>query len=125
MTICPELSAGMMVPRPPAEIAGGMAGEDVLAGRARVLEISGGDVTAAFVRAAENALALAKETGCRHALLIDPSSSCGSVSIYYGSFSGDKRPGNGVTAALLKQAGIQVYSNAEIDRLVERLCALR
>jgi uncharacterized protein YbbK (DUF523 family) len=55
--------------------------------------------------------------------LIDGSPSCGSGLIYDGSFSGGKHPGNGVTAALLKQAGIEVYSDREIDRLVERFAA--
>ncbi|MGV1761265.1 DUF523 domain-containing protein [Rhizobium sp. A22-96] len=121
VTICPEMSSGMAVPRPPAEIAGGATGEDVLAGTARVLEITGGDVTAEFLQAAENALALAKETGCGYALLIDGSPSCGSGFIYDGTFSGARHTGHGVTAALLQRAGIEVYSDREIDRLVERL----
>ncbi|MGY5778796.1 DUF523 domain-containing protein [Rhizobium sp. LEGMi135b] len=121
VTICPEMSAGMVVPRPPAEIAGGATGDDVLAGTARVMEITGGDVTAEFRQAAENALALARETGCRYALLIDGSPSCGSGFIYDGSFSGRRQNGRGVTAALLKQAGIEVYSDREIEKLVERL----
>ena len=121
VTICPEMSAGMVVPRPPAEIADGATGEDVLAGRASVVEITGGDVTQGFLQAAENALALARETGCRYALLIDGSPSCGSGFIYDGAFSGDRHVGHGVTAALLKQAGIEVYSDSKIDRLVERL----
>ena len=123
VTICPEMSAGMAVPRPPAEIENSAAGEDVLAGTARVMEISGGDVTEGFRQAAENALALARETGCRYALLIDGSPSCGSGFIYDGSFSGGRHPGHGVTAALLQQAGIEVYSDREIDRLVVRLAA--
>jgi uncharacterized protein YbbK (DUF523 family) len=123
VTICPEMSAGMVVPRPPAEIAVGATGVDVLAGTARVMEISGGDVTDGFLRAAENALALARETGCRYALLIDGSPSCGSGFIYDGTFSGNRHPGGGVTAAVLKRAGIEVYSDREIDRLVERIAA--
>ncbi|ACM25672.1 DUF523 domain-containing protein [Agrobacterium sp. SHOUNA12C] len=123
VTICPEMSAGMVVPRPPAEIVVGATGEDVLAGTARVMEISGGDVTEGFRQAAENALTLAKETGCRYALLIDGSPSCGSGFIYDGTFSGGRHPGDGVTAALLKRAGIEVYSDHEIDRLVERIAA--
>ncbi|MBB3608508.1 DUF523 domain-containing protein [Rhizobium sp. BK602] len=123
VTICPELSAGMVVPRPPAEIADGAGGEDVLAGTARVMEISGGDVTEAFRQAADNALALAEQTGCRYALLIDGSPSCGSGFIYDGTFSGGRHAGHGVTAALLKRAGIEVYSDREIDRLVERIAA--
>lgn len=123
VTICPEMSAGMAVPRPPAEIVDGADGEDVLAGTARVMEITGGDVTEGFRQAAENALALARETGCRYALLIDGSPSCGSGFIYDGSFSGGRHPAIGVTAALLKQAGIEVYSDREIKMLVERISA--
>ena len=123
VTICPEMSAGMPAPRPPAEIAGGATGEDVLSGGARVVEITGGDVTEAFRQAAENALRLAIETGCSYALLIDGSPSCGSGFIYDGSFSGGKHSGQGVTAALLRPAGIAVYSDKEIDRLAARLSA--
>lgn len=109
------------MPRPQAEIEGGATGEDVLAGHARVVEISGGDVTEEFRKAAENALALATETGCRYALLIDGSPSCGSGFVYDGTFSGSRQAGNGVTAALLKQAGIAVYSDRDIEELVARL----
>jgi uncharacterized protein YbbK (DUF523 family) len=118
VTICPEMSAGMPVPRLPAEIEKGKAGADVLSGAARVLESQGGDVTDLFRQAAENALALARETGCSYALLIDGSPSCGSGFIYDGSFSGQRQPGAGVTAALLKANGIQVFSDRQIEELV-------
>lgn len=117
VTICPEMAGGMAVPRPPAEIEGGAPGLDVLEGRARVIEITGGDVTSQFIDGAQKALAFAKEHGCAYALLIDGSPSCGSVAIYDGSFSGRKQAGNGVTAALLAQAGIAVFSPANIDAL--------
>ncbi|CUX20644.1 conserved hypothetical protein [Agrobacterium sp. NCPPB 925] len=117
VTICPEMAGGMPVPRPPAEIENGASGLDVLEGRARVLELTGGDVTAEFIAGAEKALAFARANGCTHALLIDGSPSCGSVAIYDGSFSGIKHAGNGVTAALLEKAGIAVFSPADIDRL--------
>ncbi|EJZ20440.1 DUF523 domain-containing protein [Rhizobium sp. Pop5] len=121
VTIYPEMSAGMQVPRPPAEIANAATGEKVLAGMARVVELTGGDVTAEFLQAAENAVALARQTGCRYALLIDGSPSCGSDFIYDGTFSGRKQAGNGVTAAALKAAGIEVFSNHEISRLIDRI----
>ncbi|MBX4896426.1 DUF523 domain-containing protein [Rhizobium bangladeshense] len=121
VTICPEMSAGMAVPRPPAEIADGATSEQVLAGKARVVELTGGDVTAEFLQAAENAVALARQTGCRHALLIDGSPSCGSDFIYDGTFSGRRQAGNGVTAAALKAAGVEVFSDREIDQLLDRL----
>lgn len=118
VTICPEMSAGMPVPRLPAEIAAGMLGGDVLSGVARVLESQGGDVTDGFLLAAENALALARQTGCAYALLIDGSPSCGSGFIYDGSFTGRRLKGEGVTAALLRQNGIQVFSDRQVDELV-------
>lgn len=121
VTICPEMSAGMKVPRPPAEIGSGATGEDVLAGKADVVELTGGDVTAQFLLAAENAVALAKETGCRYALLIDGSPSCGSGFIYDGTFAGRRQAGNGVTAAALKAAGVEVFSDREIERLIDRI----
>ncbi|MBN7806993.1 DUF523 domain-containing protein [Agrobacterium rosae] len=121
VTICPEMAGGMAVPRPPAEIEKGASGLDVLEGRARVLEVTGGDVTAQFIAGARKALAFAQANDCAYALLIDGSPSCGSVAIYDGSFSGRKHAGNGVTAALLQQAGITVYSNRQIDDLASLL----
>lgn len=117
VSFCPELAGGMAVPRPPAEIEAGGTGEDVIAGRARVLEVTGGDVTAAFLDGAEKALAFAREKACAYALLIDGSPSCGSLAIYDGSFSGVKRAGQGVTAALFRRAGIAVFSDREIEAL--------
>ncbi|ASY61921.1 Purine nucleoside phosphorylase [Sinorhizobium sojae CCBAU 05684] len=119
--ICPEMAAGMPVPRPPAEIEPGATGAAVLAGDARVVEKTGGDVTAAFRQAAENALALARRTNCRFALMIDGSPSCGSSLVYDGSFSGTRVPGEGVTAALLRANGIEVFSDREIERLAGRI----
>ncbi len=121
VTLCPEMSAGMPVPRPPAEIADAATGEDVLAGSGRVIELTGGDVTNEFLKAADNAVRLATANGCRYALLIDGSPSCGSGFIYDGSFSGSRRSGNGVTAAALRHAGIEVFSDREIDRLIARI----
>ncbi len=117
VTICPELAGGMSVPRPPAEIENGMTGTDVLAGRARVLEITGCDVTEEFVAGAHRALEFAQANTCTHALLIDGSPSCGSGFIYDGAFSGKRHAGNGVTAALLIRAGIVVCSDRQVDDL--------
>lgn len=118
---CPEQAGGLPTPRPPAEIEDGMNGEDVLAGRARVLEVTGGDVTAEFIEGGKKAVAFAREHGCDVALLIDGSPSCGSGFIYDGSFSGTRHPGFGVTAALMRRAGIEVFSDRELERLAERV----
>src|SRR5690554_4481874 len=93
--ICPELMGGLTAPRPPAEIVGGN-GDDVLAGRARVLDKSGRDVTEAFVRGAEAVLRAARESGARLAVLKERSPSCGVHIIYDGSFAGRRISGRGV-----------------------------
>lgn len=118
VTLCPELAGGFQVPRPPAEIENGLDGDDVLDGRARVLEISGGDVSSAYIEGARIALDVALANACRHALLIDGSPSCGSGFVYDGTFSGIRHAGKGVTAALLRRNGIAVYSDREVDALV-------
>jgi len=47
-------------------------------------------------------------------ILKEGSPSCGSNYIYDGSFSGIKKPGKGITAALLEENGIRVFSEREI-----------
>lgn len=121
VAFCPEVSAGMSVPRAPAEIENGMTGEDVLAGRARVLDLAGVDMTSGFLKAAENALAAAEREDCRHALLIDGSPSCGSIAIYDGSFTGARHAGTGVTAALLRRHGIAVHAPVDIEALAAEI----
>ncbi|MDO9415695.1 DUF523 domain-containing protein [Pararhizobium sp.] len=124
VTICPELAGGFQTPRPPAEIAGAHSGRDVISGRAQVIEAGGRDVSGLYVDGARAALALARETGCRYALLIDGSPSCGSGFVYDGSFSGTRHCGEGVTAALLRANGIEVFSDRQIEDLVARLESL-
>ena len=55
------------------------------------------------------------------ALLIDGSPSCGSGFIHDGGFGGRRHAGAGVTAALLRQNGIEVFAETQIDALRARL----
>lgn len=121
VVFCPEVAAGMSTPRPPAEIAGAASGAEVLAGEARVRDADGADVTDAFVRGAEAALALAQARGCAFALLTDGSPSCGALHIYDGGFTGASHAGEGVTAALLRRNGVEAFAESEIEALLERL----
>lgn len=107
--VCPEQMGGLSTPRNPAEIVGG-DGEDVLDGKARVIDNQGNDVTEAFLRGAYEALQMAQTIGAKEAILKERSPSCGSCMIYDGQFKGIKKPGQGVTAALLRRHGIQVFS---------------
>ena len=111
---CPELAAGLPVPRPPAEILSA-DGRDVMRGQARIIENTDQDVTEHYQLAAWLALRTAQDTGCDVALLTDGSPTCGSQFIYDGSFSGQRHPGMGVATALLRQHGITVFSDHQLD----------
>jgi uncharacterized protein YbbK (DUF523 family)/mannose-6-phosphate isomerase-like protein (cupin superfamily) len=104
VSFCPELAAGLGVPRPAAEIRHG-----------RVADRDGNDLTGAFVRGAEAALAAARAAGARVALLKDGSPSCGSSRVHDGSFAGRRVPGEGLTTALLRRAGVRVFGEGELE----------
>ena len=109
---CPEQGGGLATPRAPAEIVGG-DGLDVLQGRARVVTKSGEDVTEEFIRGAGQMLALAQLTGASAAILKSNSPSCGAGTIYDGTFSGNMEDGDGVAAALLREAGLKIITEKE------------
>jgi uncharacterized protein YbbK (DUF523 family) len=121
--LCPEVAGGLPIPRAPAEIPGGQ-GAQVLDGLLPVLTVSGEDVTVAFVSGAEQALALVAQHGIRVALLKARSPSCGNREAYDGSFSGVKVAGEGVTAAALRRAGVQVFAEDQLDQLAAVLNTL-
>ena len=130
--VCPEQMGGLMTPRVPAEVCSvkrrqmekaGMstvAAETDLAAaekgciERRVVAKNGTDVTEQFQRGAQEALKLAKLFGCKCAVLKSRSPSCGSGIIYDGTFTGTKVAGDGITAALLKENGIEVFSEEEL-----------
>jgi uncharacterized protein YbbK (DUF523 family) len=112
---CAELSAGFVVPRPPAEILGG-DGTAVLCGDGVVVEDTGSDVTDLFMIGAQNTVDHALEQGCVAAVLTDGSPSCGSTYIYDGSFAGGTKKGTGVVAQLLIDNGIQVFAEDQLDQ---------
>lgn len=112
VTICPELLGGFSTPREPAEIVGG-DGEDVLDGKAKVVEKSGKDVTELYIKGAYATFEKAKKINATIVVLKENSPSCGSSMIYNGEFKGKKIVGNGVTSALLKRNGLQVISEEQ------------
>ncbi|OXS75539.1 hypothetical protein B1B04_07420 [Lysinibacillus sp. KCTC 33748] len=116
LTVCPELMGGFSTPREPAEIVGG-DGEDVLDGKARVVEISGRDVTELYLKGAYATLHKALEIGATKVVLKEYSPSCGSAMIYNGDFNGTKLGGVGVTTALLRRDNIIVCSEEDFLEL--------
>jgi len=109
---CPEQGGGLKTPRTPAEIVGG-DGHDVLKGNARVITGDGEDVTEEFVRGAKQMLILARLTHASAAILKSDSPSCGAGTIYDGTFSGNMVEGDGVAAALLREAGFEIITEKE------------
>ena len=75
-----------------------------------MVAVSGDDATQPFVNGAHEALAAARKQGIRVAVLKEGSPSCGSGYVYDGRFAGVKQAGVGVTAQLLTDAGVRVFS---------------
>lgn len=101
--VCPEQLGGLPTPRTPCERV------DV-----KVMSRTGTDCTREFVTGAQMALQVAQLNHCTVAILKQRSPSCGSGTIYDGTFSGKRIPGDGVAAELLKQHGIVVFSEEDM-----------
>lgn len=105
--VCPEQLGGLPTPRAPAEIRGD-----------RVVNHLGQDVTDAYQKGAAEALKLCRVLNCQGAVLKARSPSCGCGRVYDGSFSGALIPGDGITARTLKAAGIPVWTEETLEKLV-------
>ncbi|WP_255467410.1 DUF523 domain-containing protein [Raoultibacter phocaeensis] len=107
VAVCPEVAGGLPIPREPAELS-----------RGRATTRSGVDVTEAYRRGAAEAVRLACERGCRFAVLKERSPSCGYGEVYDGTFAGILVEGDGIAAAQLAKAGIEVFGESRIDELI-------
>ena len=101
--VCAEVYGGLTTPRIPSERVGD-----------KVLSKEGGDVTAQFQKGAGAVLYIAQTLGAELAVLKENSPSCGSGTVYDGTFSGRLIPGDGVTAELLKAHGICVIGEGQL-----------
>ena len=101
--VCPEVLAGMPIPRTPMELVKGIATDahgvvwDAALRRAVAEILAGIDV---------------KEIEC--AVLQSRSPTCGVNQIYDGTFSGTRITGSGVFAQALKEAGIRVIDAEDV-----------
>ncbi|WP_321531077.1 2-thiouracil desulfurase family protein [uncultured Desulfuromonas sp.] len=115
--VCPEQLAGFSTPRPSCEFIQG-SGEQVWQGTGQLKNSQGNDVTEAFCRGAQETLKIVRMTHCRAALLKERSPSCGSHTVHC---QGEKICGKGVTAALLHQEKLHLFSEEQLDELREYL----
>jgi len=106
LPLCPEVSGGLPVPRPAAEIVGD-----------KVVTQAGEDVSQGFRMGAEIALALCQQYQIQYAILKQGSPSCGNSLVNDGTFSKTKVEGQGITARLLIAHQIQVFNEKELLQL--------
>lgn len=108
-TVCPESMGGLTIPRNPSEIKGEY-----------VYSSLGIDVTNYFINGANISLKVALDNNIKKALLKESSPSCGSSLVYDGTFTGKKVNGQGITTKLLRENGIEVYSENDINILINK-----
>lgn len=120
---CPE-TAFLGTPRPLTTLHDGH-GRDVLAGRARVLETTGRDVTQEIVRGGQMMRDIAQHAQVELAIMLDVSDSCGSHAVYLGEPAVRRyQQGPGVAAAILMEAGIPIIAQRDYGSMNRLLAAL-
>ena len=107
LPFCPECAGGLPIPRVPCEI---ITATD---GTRTVISRTGIDCTEEYTSGARQAVALCKANGLIAAILKDGSPSCGITRIYDGTHTGQCIPGRGITAALLAENGVALYTEEE------------
>lgn len=105
--ICPELMAGLGVPRTPIEIV-----------NSEVKDRNGNSVDAALRASVDMILTQVRREGIRYAILKSRSPTCGVRQVYDGTFSGTLINGAGVLAQALMDAGCQVIDSEELPDIL-------
>ena len=104
MPVCPEVLAGLGIPRTPIEIRDGA-----------VISRDGVNVDAAIRTAVAHILEQLKDEDIECAILKARSPTCGVHQIYDGTFTGTLVDGAGVLAQALKDAGYIVLDNEDLE----------
>jgi uncharacterized protein YbbK (DUF523 family) len=102
--VCPEVLAGLGIPRTPIEIRDGV-----------VIRRDGAVVDEAIRTAVAKILAQLKEENVDCAILKARSPTCGVHKIYDGTFTGTLTDGAGVLAQALLDAGYRVLDNEDLE----------
>ncbi|MBE6959802.1 MAG: DUF523 domain-containing protein [Ruminococcaceae bacterium] len=101
--VCPEVMAGLGVPRTPIEICGD-----------RVISKDGVDVTESLIRGVKAILSQIADEDIECAILKSRSPTCGVRQVYDGTFTGTLTDGSGILAAALKMFGIPVIDAEDL-----------
>jgi len=111
LSICPEVTGGLSTPRAAAEIQTDLS----------VKTTTGKDVSQAFLLGAQKTLAVALANNIKVAVLTEKSPSCASSKRYDGSFSRQLIDGQGVTTQLLREHGIKVFNQFQLQQVQDYL----
>lgn len=111
LAICPEVCGGLSTPRPAAEIQ--------IDGLIKTQQ--GIDLSDSFQFGAQQTLEMAQRHNIKIAILTEKSPSCGSSQIYNGSFGQQLIAGQGVTCQLLREHGIQVFNQFQLQQVAALL----
>ena len=104
ITICPEVSGGLSIPRVPSEIK-----------KDKVINKEGKDVTYEFNLGSNKEIERVKEFGATKAILKSKSPSCGVNKVYDGTFSNTLIDGDGIFTKELKKLGIEVLTELDFE----------
>lgn len=123
--VCPEVQGGLSIPHAPSEIvwedAQNEQGETIK--ERRVVNSEGADVTSAFEQGAQNALTRAQGAGAKLAILKAKSPSCGSKTVYDGTFTGKLVEGQGIAAQLFQENDITVIDETDAQEMMQTILA--
>ena len=103
VAVCPEVAAGLGVPRTPVEIVEGV-----------VRDRDGNSYDEALRAAVQRILEEIRELGIDCAVLQSRSPTCGVNQIYDGTFTGTRIEGSGVLAQALMDAGYKVIDAEDL-----------
>ena len=109
-SFCPEVAGGLGIPRIKSEI---VKNDNPFV----VKNERGENITINFLLGAKKALDICEEENIIVALLKANSPSCGNLNIYDGSFSQKLIEGEGLTARLLKDNGIKIFNETQLNEL--------
>ena len=101
--VCPEVLAGLGIPRTPIEICGD-----------RVISKTGEDVTDCLIHAVKTILSQIADEDIECAVLKSRSPTCGVRQVYDGTFTGTLVDDSGILAGALKMLGIPVIDAEDL-----------
>lgn len=105
--ICPEVMAGMEVPREPIEYLND-----------QIINEKGEDLTELFMPVKNELLLKIKKFDIDTAIFKESSPSCGVLKVYDGKFSGNKIDGQGLITEFLRGEGLTVISEDEVGKIL-------